>query len=222
MERAALHGGADELAQRRGIRLGALEIGLHRGVVHFDGGLDELVAILGSLLSEIGRDILLFKRSAQRFAVPDDRLHLDQVDHAGERRFRTDRNLQADGLAGDAVDDVLDAAIEIGADLVHLVDEHDTRDVVLVGLAPDGLGLGLNALVAVENADGAVEHAQRTLDFDGEVNVAGVSMMFRRLSCQKQVVAAEVIVMPRSCSCVIQSMVAAPSWTSPILWDLPV
>ena len=27
----------------------------------------------------------------------------------------------------------------------------------------------------------------------------------------------EVMVMPRSCSCSIQSMVAAPSWTSPIL-----
>jgi hypothetical protein len=39
---------------------------------------------------------------------------------------------------------------------------------------------------------------------------------------QKVVVAADVIVMPRSCSCSIQSMVAAPSWTSPILWDLPV
>jgi hypothetical protein len=33
----------------------------------------------------------------------------------------------------------------------------------------------------------------------------------------KQVVAADVIVMPRSCSCSIQSMVAAPSCTSPIL-----
>ena len=28
----------------------------------------------------------------------------------------------------------------------------------------------------------------------------------------------EVMVMPRSCSCSIQSMVAALSWTSPILW----
>ena len=34
---------------------------------------------------------------------------------------------------------------------------------------------------------------------------------------QNAVVAAEVIVMPRSCSCSIQSIVAAPSWTSPIL-----
>ena len=45
----------------------------------------------------------------------------------------------------------------------------------------------------------------------------GVSMMLMRWSRQKQLVAAEVMVMPRSCSCSIQSMVAAPSWTSPIL-----
>ena len=45
----------------------------------------------------------------------------------------------------------------------------------------------------------------------------GVSMMLMRWSRQKQVVAADVIVMPRSCSCSIQSMVALPSWTSPIL-----
>jgi hypothetical protein len=62
----------------------------------------------------------------------------------------------------------------------------------------------------------------------------GVSMMLIRYSgpspfsydwpwrFQKHVVAAEVIVMPRSCSCSIQSIVAAPSCTSPILCCLPV
>jgi len=57
----------------------------------------------------------------------------------------------------------------------------------------------------------------------------GVSMMLMRCSgncwsmpLQKQVVAAEVMVIPRSCSCSIQSMVAAPSCTSPILCDTPV
>ena len=45
----------------------------------------------------------------------------------------------------------------------------------------------------------------------------GVSMMLIRWSSQLQVVAAEVMVIPRSCSCTIQSIVAAPSWTSPIL-----
>jgi hypothetical protein len=47
-------------------------------------------------------------------------------------------------------------------------------------------------------------------------------MMLMRWSRQKQVVAADVIVMPRSCSWTIQSMVAAPSCTSPILWLMPV
>ena len=45
----------------------------------------------------------------------------------------------------------------------------------------------------------------------------GVSMMLIVWSRHMQVVAADVIVMPRSCSWTIQSMTAAPSWTSPIL-----
>jgi hypothetical protein len=45
----------------------------------------------------------------------------------------------------------------------------------------------------------------------------GVSMMLIWWFFQKQVVAADVIVMPRFCSSSIQSIVAPPSWTSPIL-----
>ena len=37
-----------------------------------------------------------------------------------------------------------------------------------------------------------------------------------------QVVAAEVMVIPRSCSWTMWSMTAAPSWTSPILYVFPV
>jgi hypothetical protein len=50
----------------------------------------------------------------------------------------------------------------------------------------------------------------------------GVSMMLTRWSRQWVVVAADVIVMPRSCSWAIQSMVALPSWTSPMRWVRPV
>ena len=62
---------------------------------------------------------------------------------------------------------------EIGADAVHLVDEADARHVVLVGLAPDGLGLRLDAGHGIEHRDGAVQHAHGTLHLDGEVDVAG-------------------------------------------------
>ncbi len=41
-------------------------------------------------------------------------------------------------------------------------------------------------------------------------------------SGQWQVVAAEVMVMPRSFSCGIQSMAVVPSWTSPIRCETPV
>ena len=54
----------------------------------------------------------------------------------------------------------------------------------------------------------------------------GVSMIWKRYVSssffQKHVVAAAVMVTPRSCSWTIQSMVAAPSCTSPILCVLPV
>ncbi len=69
--------------------------------------------------------------------------------------------------------DGTDREVEVGTHLVHLVDEADTGDVVLVGLTPHGLGLGLNALLAVEHGDGAVEDAQGALNLDGEVNVTG-------------------------------------------------
>ena len=76
------------------------------------------------------------------------------------------------GTALQAVDDHVDAAVELGADAVHLVDEADARDAVLVGLPPDRLGLRLDAGDGVEHRDGAVEDAQRALDLDGEVDVA--------------------------------------------------
>ena len=173
VERATLHGGTNEPAQGSIVRLRAVQVGHHGIVVHLDRSFDQLAAILDSLILQLGRDLFFAVGSAESLAVPDDRLHLDEVDHALEVALRADRQLKADGLAGHAVDDVGHALEEVGAGLVHLVDEHDTRNVVLVGLAPDGLGLGLDTLVAVENADGAVEHAQRTLDFDGEVDVAG-------------------------------------------------
>ena len=108
-------------------------------------------------------------------------------------------------------------ALEVGTDAVHLVDESDARHPVLVGLPPDGLGLRLDAGDGVEHRDRAVEHAQRALDLGREVDVTGGIDDVDPVSFHEQVVAAEVMVMPRSCSWTIQSIVAAPSCTSPIL-----
>ena len=96
-------------------------------------------------------------------------------------RSMTPRNLSSlpigiwtgTALRAEALLDHLDAAPEVGAGAVELVDEAEARHAVPVGLAPDRLRLGLDAGHAVEHDDRAVEHAQAALDLDGEVHVPG-------------------------------------------------
>ncbi len=61
---------------------------------------------------------------------------------------------------------------EIGACAVHFVDKSQPRYLIFVGLAPYGLGLGLNPTHRTKHRAGAVEDAQRALDLDGEIYVA--------------------------------------------------
>ena len=155
------------------VRQVALEIVVHRLVVHLDGGFDELLAVLFGPRLEVVRDLDDVPGGAQRLVAPDQRVHLDEVDDALELGLGADRQLHDDGLRAEARADHLDRAVEVGADLVHLVAEDHARHAVLVGLAPHGLGLRLDAGVGVEQRDRAVEHAQRALHLDGEVDVAG-------------------------------------------------
>jgi hypothetical protein len=119
-----------------------------------------------------GRDLALFPGVAERIGVAD-RLALDQVDDALEPILGADRQLDRNGTRAEPVDNRLHGGVEVGAHPVHLVDEHEPRNGVLVGLAPDGLRLGLNAGHGIEERDRSIEHAQRPLDLDRKVNVAG-------------------------------------------------
>ena len=75
------------------------------------------------------------------------------------------------GLAPSRLTDLLERALEIGADAVHLVDEADARDAVLVGLPPDRFALGLDPFDGAEDHERPVEHAQAALDLGGEIDV---------------------------------------------------
>ena len=177
---AAQHGG--QFGRQRGLADRRLQ--RVRGHLRFlEQQLEQLVVVVGDLLQqvfaarrrrvgEVLGDLDLFLFLAEIVLV-DDRLHRDQVDDALEVSLRADRQLDRHRVCSQAVDHRLHALLEVGADAVHLVDVGDPRDVVLVGLAPDGLGLGLDAGDRVEQRDRAVEHAQRALHLDGEVDVAG-------------------------------------------------
>jgi hypothetical protein len=58
----------------------------------------------------------------------------------------------------------------------------------------------LNAGHAAKNTDRAIEHPQGPLDLDREIHVSGRIDDVDPAILQKQVVAADVMVMPRSCS----------------------
>ena len=79
----------------------------------------------------------------------------------------------AHGVGAELLLHFVDDVVEVRAGAVHLVDEHDPRDVVFGGLAPDGFGLRLDAGDAAEDDDRTIQHAKGALHFGGEVHVAG-------------------------------------------------
>jgi hypothetical protein len=130
----------------------------------------------------------------------------------------TDRNLQGNRVGLQTQAHLVVHLEEVRALAIHLVHKGKARHAVLVCLTPHGFRLRLHTAHGAIHHASTVKHAHRALDFDGEVDVSrcvdDVDAVLGKLPAmpfQKQVVAAEVIVMPRSCSCSIQSMVAAPS-----------
>jgi hypothetical protein len=115
-----------------------------------------------------------------------------------------------------------DDAIEIGADAVEFVDENQAGDAGVIGIAPVGLGLGLDAARAAEDADAAIEHLQRAVDLDGEIHVArgvdDIQPTALPLAGGRGGLDGDAAL--RSCS--MKSMVDSPSCTSPRRWILPV
>ena len=181
LERAAAHhrgdaagdGGApDRGDQLVGIGLGAFQVELHHLLVVLGDGLYQLVPPLTGRLGVVVRDGDDVVGVALALGLPEQGAHPDQVDDAAEVRLDAPRQLDYQRGSAQPVGDHFHAAVELGADPVHLVDEADPRNAVAVRLPPDSLGLRLDTGDAIEHRDRPVENAQRTLHLDGEVDVA--------------------------------------------------
>src|SRR5262249_51520665 len=127
----------------------------------------------GRALFEVSGDLFDTIVGAETILVPDECLLLHQVDYAGELVLVADRNLEQQWSRLELLPHLIDHALELGADAVHLVDERDSRHAILVGLPPDGFRLRLNAADRAEDRHRAVQHTQRALDLDGEIDVPG-------------------------------------------------
>ena len=163
--------GAERLAQVVGGDLLVAHVLLEDVLVECRQDVDQLVTVLGGLGLEVGRDLRDLPLLTHAL-LPDEALHPDEVDAAAVVALGTDRQLDDGGQRVESILDHVDGAEVVGADAVHLVDEADAGDAVLVRLSPHRLGLGLDAGHRVEHRDGTVEHAQAALHLDREVDVA--------------------------------------------------
>ena len=130
-------------------------------------------AVFLGLVHHVGGDFLDLEVFRLAGFVPDVGLHGEQIDHADEIDFGADRQDHDERVRAEDLLHLGDDAVEIRADAVELVDVNDAGNLGIVGVAPVGFRLRLNAAGTAEHADAAVEHLERTVNFDGEVHVAG-------------------------------------------------
>ena len=71
--------------------------------------------------------------------MPEDSLHLDEVNHTLEVLFGTDGHLEHNGVGAKDVNHLLNGLEEVSTRAVHLVHVTDTGHIILVSLTPNGL-----------------------------------------------------------------------------------
>ena len=125
------------------------------------------LCVILHVIRDVGNgDILTF------FIVIDIGFHFEQVDNAFELIFLADRQLDRNCVLTQTGLDHIDGIVEVCAHDIHFVNECHTRDVVLVSLSPNIFRLWLNAAFCTENTYSSVEHSQRTLYFNCEINMS--------------------------------------------------
>jgi len=162
-----------------GGKLPAGEIQLHQRVILLAGRLDEFLTQLAAAHAQIGGDILLVPLAP--------RLSSSQIMARRRRRSTTPTNdpsipepirvLHGDRAGAEAHADHLQHALEVGTRTVHLVMKA-MRGTCIIGLVPDGFGLGSTPPTAQKNGNRAVKHPEAALDFDGKSTCPGVSISF--------------------------------------------
>merc|ERR1719215_1976125 len=104
--------------------------------------------------------------------LPNQRLHLNQIENALECISSTNRQLYQQRRAVKLVDHHLHTAIKVCAHSVHFVDETHPWHLVLVGLAPHGLRLRLHACNSIKDCHSTIQDSQGSFHLQGEVHVS--------------------------------------------------
>jgi len=165
-------GGFSDRPDQLGLRDGLLgQILLGNPVIGLGDRFQQALAAGLGLRANVLRDLGDVEGRPQGVLPPRDEPHADQVDDPPEMIGFSEGGLDGQWHGCEALPHHLHGVGEVRADPVHLVDEGNLGDAVLVGLVPDGLRLRLHALHGGEDHDGAVENPEAALDLDREVHV---------------------------------------------------
>src|ERR1019366_5032830 len=139
-------------------------------IVVFDDGLDRDLVVGGGFLLQLCWNFLDLILGAQALVIPDDRFHGHEIDDTFELVFLADGQLNGNGARIEALADGIDGMLEVGAHLVHLVNETNARHAVFVGLTPNGLRLRLYSVYGIEHGASAVRSEEHTSELQSLTN----------------------------------------------------
>ena len=76
------------------------------------------------------------------------------------------------GFAPSLFGNHLNATLEISADSIHLVDEGNPRNTILISLSPDRFRLWFNSSNSTKNSDNPIQNPQGSFHLNGEIDMS--------------------------------------------------
>ena len=178
----------EHLAGERALELGgaghlAGEVALELLVVAGDDLLDDLVVEPVLLVGDVGGDRLVVVGAV---GLVLEAFVGEHVGDAVQLLLLAEGQLERDEPAAERRPQLVERAVEVGARLVLLVDEHEARDAEGGATAPRRLRAHLDAVDGADHEHGEVGDRQRRVHLAGEVGVARrveeVDLVRRRLA----------------------------------------
>src|ERR1044071_4208930 len=132
-------------------------------IVEFSDSLHQVSSPMIHIGLHIYRNRQYIKGGSFGFIVPDDCLIGNQVNNALEHILSADGQLNGNRIAVQSFFDLCNNSKEISTGAIHLVNEADARNFILIHLAPHGFRLRLDTTYGAEKRNGPIEHTKRTL-----------------------------------------------------------
>src|SRR6056297_579548 len=102
----------------------------------------ELAIFLGFFF-KVFRNLNNFIFSTKRLIIPNNAIHVNEINNALKILFSSDRNLDRNWISTELLTHLIDNIVKVSTGTVHLIHKCHTGHFILVGLTPNSFGLRL-------------------------------------------------------------------------------